>query len=123
MAIRAGALIDVADFADGGWVTLTLLAGFAGTLAARRRGDQVTVRGLVTPSTNWGAVGTDNTICNSVPSDLIPPTPFVGIMASSAAAPAMTIFRVGSNGASIGVRCGTATHTGGVYINYDYLSN
>lgn len=122
MAIRAGALIDVADFADSGWVTLTLLAGFTGTLAARRRGDEITVRGLVAPAANWGAANADNTICSTVPADLLPPTPFVGIMATSTAV-ATTVFRVVSNGTSIGVRCSIATHTGSVYVNYSYLAN
>jgi len=51
MAIQAGALIDVADFADTGWVDVTLAAGLTNvsgfTLQVRRIGVVVYAQGRI----------------------------------------------------------------------------
>jgi hypothetical protein len=123
MAIRAGGLVDVADFGtDSGWEPLTLLAGYTGTLFARRIGNRVNVRGIVNPSTNWGAANADNQICSTVPTSLQPGNAFVTICAS-ASSTAGAYFRAASAGANINIRPSNASYTGGVYVNYDYLTD
>lgn len=108
---------------DTGWVALTLLSGFGGTLFARRRASNVFVRGLVTPSVSWGGGLSDNQICDSVPTNFQPVAPHVDICASQSPSDA-TYFRVSSNGAFISVRSPTGGgYTPGVYINYDYLAD
>lgn len=122
MTIRAGALVDVADYADGGWVALTILAGYTGTLFGRRIGNRINVRGLVTPTTNWGVANADNQICSTVPATLQPVAPTVNICAAQGAL-ATTVFRVASNVGFINVRASTAGATTGVYINYEYMAD
>lgn len=108
---------------DTGWVALTLLSGFGGTLFARRRASNVFVRGLVTPNTSWGASLSDNQICSTVPTNLRPVSAYVKICASQSPTD-VTYFRVTSNTSFISVRSPTGGgYTPGVYINYDYLAD
>lgn len=108
---------------DTGWVALTLLAGFGGTLFARRRASNVFIRGLVTPNVSWGGGLTDNQICNTVPVQFRPVAAHVEICASQSPSDA-TYFRVASATSIISVRSPTGGgYTPGVYINYDYMAD
>ncbi|MEU4386766.1 hypothetical protein [Promicromonospora sp. NPDC023805] len=120
MTLAAGGLVNVADIGvDSGWIPITLMAGFTGTLEGRREGDDITIRGVVTPNTNWGAAQTDNQIVDALPPELRTPGPLAELKAGTASTTA-AIFRVAFNAAAINVRCGAATHTGGVYVSFAY---
>ena len=121
MTIRAGGLVDVADFGDTGWVPLTLAAGYGGTLSARLYRGHIELRGLVSTDTDWGASMSDNQICDSVPSDLQADDPIVIICAGGSST--TTWFRVTINGAFVSIRSQAASATAGVYINHDYLAD
>lgn len=122
MAIQAGALIDIADFADTGQVSLTgdLAAGFTSSdFEVSRIGDIVMLQGQVTPTTNWGAaMANSNIMTNLLAAQFVPSISQV-ILCPSSATGAMINFRVSiQNGGQIAVRCDTATHTGGVFIDH-----
>lgn len=120
MTKAAGGLVDIADLdPDSGWIPIPLLGTFTGTLEGKRVGDDVKLRGIVTPGTNWGAAQADNAISSALPTELQPPGPLAELKAGTAATTA-AIFRVALNGANINVRCGAATHTGGVYVIFNY---
>lgn len=121
MVTRAGGLVDVADFTDSGWVPLALVAGYTGTLSARLYRGRIELRGLVTPTTNWGAALADNQICNTVPSNLQATTAIVVLCAGGPGT--TTWFRVTANGAFISVRSQGATSAASVYINHDFLAD
>lgn len=123
MTKQAGGLVDIGDLdPDSGWEPLTLLAGYTGNLFARRIGIRINVRGLVTPTVNWGVANADNQICDSVPTDLQPGDPFVTISAAQGGL-ATTVWRTASSGVFINLRPSTGGATTGVYINYDYLAD
>ena len=119
MTLKAGALIDIADFGDTGWTSIALLAGYTGTLEGCRVGNDIWLRGTVAPTTNWGAAQADNLIVSALSSNLQTPQPFAEMKAGTAITTA-AIFRVAFNGAEIRVRCGAATHTSGVYVSVNY---
>lgn len=120
----AGSVSDVVAplIGDTGWEVLPLVSGFSGSLLARRIGSRVNVRGTVAPDTNWGAANTNVEIVNAMPEQYRSVAAFVTIGATTAGTTA-TFFRIALSGALINVRPSTASHTGGVYINLDYLAD
>jgi len=124
MTLKAGALVDIGDFSDTGWVALAVASGFTSTLQIRRIGDRVNVKGSITPTTNWGAANASNiaiTATEAFDSQYWPPESLL-FTCPTAATSALVTFRVGwqSNG-QCSVRCDTATHTSAVTLNFDYL--
>jgi hypothetical protein len=124
MVIQAGALVDIEDFDDTGQVSLAgdLTASFTSSdLEISRIGDIVVIQGQVVPVTNWGsAMANSNLLTNVLDSQFWPSLSQVIICASSATA-SMVNFRVSiQSTGQIAVRCDTATHTGGVFIEHTY---
>lgn len=103
-------------------LTGSLAAGFtSANFTVSRHEETVFLQGQVTPNTNWGAAMANNNIMGTVlPAQYRPSISHVTIMASSATG-AMVNFRVSiQDNGQIAVRCDTATHTGGVFINYAF---
>lgn len=125
MAIMAGALIDVADFADTGWVSVTAAAGFSSSLEVRRIGHNVTLRGTLLPTTDWGAANSlqQAVAAGGIPAEFRSPISLT-ILGATGATTAATIFRVAiqSNG-GIQVRCSTAAHTNSCSVNLTYVDS
>lgn len=112
------------NFRDSGWDSLNadLAAAYTSSNFEVSRVDEtVFIQGQVTPTGNWGAVMANNNIMSTLlDTQFRPSISHVTINASSATG-AMVNFRVSvQNSGQIGVRCDTATHTGGVFINYAY---
>lgn len=104
---------------DTGWVSVPAAAGFTSSLEVRRIGDQVTYRGSILPSTDWGAANSlqQPVATGGVPAEFRPPASLI-YLGATAAATAATIFRVAiqSNG-GIQIRCNTAAHPNSANIN------
>lgn len=128
MTQKAGGLIDVADFGDTGWVDATgwLAAGRTSTdFAVRRVGAIVCWVGIVTPTTDWGAAMSSQTIITapSIPEEFRPTAPSILLWAPTS--------HVGSTGlqhrlnyttgGGLTTRCNTATNNNGVYVNATYF--
>lgn len=104
---------------DSGWVNIAAAAGFTSSLQVRRIGDQVTYRGTLTPTVDWGAANSLQmpVAVGGVPAEFRPPASLIYIGASGATS-AANLFRVAiqSNG-GIQVRCNTAAHTNSCSVN------
>lgn len=125
MAIAAGALIDVADYADTGWVAVPAAAGFTSALEVRRIGHLVMLRGTLGTTTDWGAAGSlqQAIAAGGVPAQFRSPIT-MSILGASGATAAATWFRVAiQSSGGIQVRCSTATHTNTVSVNHTYLDS
>ncbi len=108
---------------DTGWITPTVAAGFTSTLKLRKIGSRVTVKGLITPTTNWGAINASNVVVatGGITSDFVPPENLAFTLTGSTTA-AFVVFRVAwQTSGQVSIRCDTATSNSGVYVNFDYL--
>lgn len=124
MGLQAGALVDVADFADTGQVDLSpfLNAGFtASSLNVSRTGQTVFLEGEVTPAANWGAANSNQLIISGgIAAQFLPLTNRLYVM-PTAAGTAATIFRVQiTTSGTLAVRCDTATHVSAVSLSLVY---
>lgn len=126
MVQKAGALIDVADFGDTGWVDATgwLAAGRTGTdFAVRRVGALVSWVGIVTPTTDWGTAMSSQTIISSpdIPEEFRPTASLVWWAATTHVGSTGLQHRLNfTTGGGISTRCNTATNSNGVYVNFSY---
>jgi hypothetical protein len=125
MTIRAGGLVDVADFADTGWQAVTATSGYTSDLLARFHHGRAELNGTIAPTTDWGSANAQNVAVNpgGVPSFARPTTNNLYIAISSDTNAGVQ-FRVTihANG-QISVRCNSASHTGAANINYVYSTD
>jgi len=112
------------NFRDSGWDSLNgdLAAAYTSSNFEVSRVDEtVFIQGQVTPTGNWGAVMANNNIMSTVLDTQFRPIQSHVIISASSATGAMVNFRVSvQSGGQISVRCDTATHTGGVFIDHTY---
>jgi len=105
---------------DTGWVTLTLASGFTATqvFQIRRIGMAVWMRGVVTPSTNWGAAGTNSTIVASggIPADMRPVSGYVAAQIAIGSSVGATFRVTPQVDGSLTVLPQQATSTAGVFL-------
>lgn len=126
-AIRALAFIlpNPGTVYDTGWVAVPPAAGFTSALSVRRIGHSVTLRGSLSPTTDWGAANSAQqpVAAGGVPTQFRP-TVTLTILGPSGALVATTVFRLLLQPTGgIQVRCSTAAHTGSVNVNHTYLES
>jgi len=110
---------------DSGWVPVVAAAGFTSSLEVRRKGNEVTYQGTLSPTTNWGAANSlqQPVAAGAIPAEFRPLVSLIYIGGSGATS-AANLFRIAiqSNG-GIQVRCNTATHTNSCSVNTQLLND
>lgn len=105
---------------DTGWVTITPAAGSSGTLAGRRVGNAVYLRGTVLPGASW-VVDTDKTLVSSLPTQFQPSLSFRFVAAPSAASG--DLYFNTSVGSTIVARANRTAGATAVYFALTYLAD
>lgn len=110
---------------DTGWLAVPAAAGFTSSAEVRRVGNDVKMRGALTPTVNWGAANSQQTpvATGGIPDGCRPATNLNFIMPTTAGT-AATKFRVvvQSNG-GMSVRCDTATFVSAVSLSPSYFDS